>query len=120
MTRQRKIEVAVPASALLALVWSVGGCGGFFPTNESACRAVINHTLGCVATLVPLPFGTTSDAAGACATIPETSECDDWRTLATCITSASCEQLISNPEILQGCTEILTRLEFNGCGPAGQ
>ena len=119
MTRLRIGTGSVSVLGILSVTLLVGGCGGFFPTNESACRAVVNHTFGCIGTLVPLPPGSTGDAAGACATIPETSECADWRALAACITSASCDELISDPETLQGCTEILTRLEINGCGPAG-
>jgi len=120
MTTQRRTAATALGSVLLALAMLVGGCGGFFPTNESACRAVVNHTFGCIGTLVPLPVGTTSDAADACATIPETGECADWRALASCITSVTCDQLISDPEIIQGCNEIATRLEINGCGPTGE
>ena len=119
MTTQRKRVVARLGLTLFALPFIGADCGGPFLTNESACRAVINRTLTCVSTLVPVPPGTASDASQACATIPETPECNDWRALANCVASVPCDQFISNPDIIENCSEILTRLEINGCGPAG-
>ena len=119
MTTQRRTTVVASSVALLALALLVGGCGSIFDTNEAACRRVINRTLSCASTLVNVPLGTSLDFSQGCATVPETSDCDDWRALADCVTSVSCAQFISSPQIIQNCTDILTWLEINGCGPAG-
>ena len=120
MTTQRRTTVVASNLAVLALALLVGGCGSIFDTNEAACRRVINRTLSCASTLVNVPLGTSLDFSQGCATVPETSDCDDWRALADCVTSVDCPEFTTpDSEALSGCEDIQDRLEINGCFATG-
>jgi len=119
MKTPRKTVVAASVLALVASLLLAGGCGTVFESNQAACRRAINRTLSCLSTLVDVPLGTSFGASQGCVGVPETSECDDWRALADCVTSVSCDQFLFDPQVTQRCNEILNRLVANGCGAPG-
>ena len=120
MTAKRRTAPAASALAIVTLASFVGGCGT--DSNQAACRRALFHIFTC---------GSPSDAPPEfdffipqiCASVPETSECDDWPAFADCLTSFSCADPLMDPlELFETFEEFGTcdsaGLEDNGCLPA--
>ena len=119
MTRKRRTPVAVSGLALLAFALFTSGCGSIFETNQAACRRVSNRIVSCASALTDVAPVSGFLVSQFCETVPETSECGDWSAFADAMTSASCTEVFSSPQIIENLNDIVTRLENNGCLPTG-
>ena len=118
MTTQRRNSVAVSGLAIHTLALFVGGCGGGFETNQGACMRAINQIATCGASSVDVPPEFDFFISQLCATVPETSECDEWSAFADCVATVACTEFFTfDPQAVEECGEIQAALESNGCFP---
>ncbi len=119
MTTQRTTAVVSLALTIMSLAFFAGGCGGGFESNQAACARAINHMATCNSPSVGVPFGFDLVIAQFCATVPETSECDDWSAFADCVTSISCTEPILDLDTIEACGDFSAGLADNACFPGG-
>lgn len=117
MATQRRTAVALSGLALLVVALIANGCGSIFETNQAACRRWSNRILSCASAFTDVAPGSGPLVAQFCETVPDKSECQDWSVFADAVTSVSCTQLITSPEIVMNLNNIAIRLIDNGCFP---
>ena len=119
MTTRERTVVTASALTIITLAVFAGGCGTGLESNQAACTRAISHMATCNSPSVGVPFGFDLVIAQFCATIPETSECNDWSALADCVTSISCTEPILDLDTIEACGNLSFGLEDNACFPAG-
>lgn len=116
MTRQQRTTVAVASVVLTAFTLGMDGCDA--NPNQAACTRILTYVFGCGAPFfgVEVSQEVFEVIPEACATVPETSECD-WSELEDCVNSFSCAQWLDGSGAPRVCLAIEAELLSAGCGP---